>query len=241
MYDRWPWLFQTSIPRPLDYPIRSPGQAWYVSSISRDDAYLHLSSSIPASLPFLPSSFSRNNILVDMLLLFPPHLLSRSNAAFTSQGLRQWPDRFVLRRQLAVKYHSLATPAERHMMTARSCPRRARATLRSAMLYFRCCVLSATYYYPLTVTDQTSLSCSIPRIVDRGFLQRGCAAPGAHRRCAQACAAFEAFEKVAPHCGVNLMIQQNASVPCPALSRRTFPHKRPFLSAGHTHMDHTHA
>jgi hypothetical protein len=28
--DRWPWLFQTRIPRPLDYPMRSPAQAWYV-------------------------------------------------------------------------------------------------------------------------------------------------------------------------------------------------------------------
>ncbi|KZV70980.1 Aldedh-domain-containing protein [Peniophora sp. CONT] len=34
VYDRWPWLFQTSIPRPLDYPIRSPGQAWdFVSGL----------------------------------------------------------------------------------------------------------------------------------------------------------------------------------------------------------------
>ncbi|KAI0322987.1 meiotic sister-chromatid recombination aldehyde dehydrogenase [Amylostereum chailletii] len=32
--DRWPWLFQTSIPRPLDYPIRSPPQAWqFVSGL----------------------------------------------------------------------------------------------------------------------------------------------------------------------------------------------------------------
>ncbi|KAI0296140.1 Aldehyde/histidinol dehydrogenase [Russula brevipes] len=30
--DRWPWLFQTSIPRPLDYPMRSPVQAWDVAS-----------------------------------------------------------------------------------------------------------------------------------------------------------------------------------------------------------------
>jgi hypothetical protein len=30
VYDRWPWLFQTAIPRPLDYPIRSPLQAWWV-------------------------------------------------------------------------------------------------------------------------------------------------------------------------------------------------------------------
>jgi hypothetical protein len=32
IYDRWPWLFQTVIPRPLDYPIRSPLQAWDVAS-----------------------------------------------------------------------------------------------------------------------------------------------------------------------------------------------------------------
>ncbi|KAF8481896.1 Aldedh-domain-containing protein [Russula ochroleuca] len=30
--DRWPWLLQTSIPRPLDYPIRSHAQAWDVAS-----------------------------------------------------------------------------------------------------------------------------------------------------------------------------------------------------------------
>ena len=30
VYDRWPWLFQTVIPGPLDYPIRSPLQAWWV-------------------------------------------------------------------------------------------------------------------------------------------------------------------------------------------------------------------
>jgi len=30
--DRWPWLLQTAIPRPLDYPIRSPVQAWDVAS-----------------------------------------------------------------------------------------------------------------------------------------------------------------------------------------------------------------
>jgi len=30
--DRWPWLVQTAIPRPLDYPIRSPVQAWDVAS-----------------------------------------------------------------------------------------------------------------------------------------------------------------------------------------------------------------
>lgn len=30
--DRWPWLIQTSIPRPLDYPIRSPVQAWDIAS-----------------------------------------------------------------------------------------------------------------------------------------------------------------------------------------------------------------
>jgi hypothetical protein len=30
IYDRWPWLFQTAIPKPLDYPIRSPLQAWCV-------------------------------------------------------------------------------------------------------------------------------------------------------------------------------------------------------------------
>lgn len=28
--DRWPWLLQTNIPRPLDYPIRSHAQAWWV-------------------------------------------------------------------------------------------------------------------------------------------------------------------------------------------------------------------
>ncbi|KAH9178669.1 Aldedh-domain-containing protein [Lactarius sanguifluus] len=32
VYDRWPWLLQTVIPRPLDYPIRSPPQAWDVAS-----------------------------------------------------------------------------------------------------------------------------------------------------------------------------------------------------------------
>ncbi|KAI0059465.1 Aldedh-domain-containing protein [Artomyces pyxidatus] len=32
--DRWPWLIQTSIPKPLDYPIRSPQQAWdFVSGL----------------------------------------------------------------------------------------------------------------------------------------------------------------------------------------------------------------
>jgi len=30
--DRWPWLIQTAIPRPLDYPIRSHVQAWDVAS-----------------------------------------------------------------------------------------------------------------------------------------------------------------------------------------------------------------
>ncbi|KAF8506648.1 Aldedh-domain-containing protein [Russula emetica] len=30
--DRWPWLLQTSIPRPLDYPIRSTVQAWDIAS-----------------------------------------------------------------------------------------------------------------------------------------------------------------------------------------------------------------
>lgn len=34
IYDRWPWLFQTAIPKPLDYPIRSPLQAWWVYLIS---------------------------------------------------------------------------------------------------------------------------------------------------------------------------------------------------------------
>ncbi len=34
VYDRWPWLFQTAIPGPLDYPIRSPPQAWWVLSFS---------------------------------------------------------------------------------------------------------------------------------------------------------------------------------------------------------------
>ena len=28
--DRWPWLLETSIPSPLDYPIRSPLRAWWV-------------------------------------------------------------------------------------------------------------------------------------------------------------------------------------------------------------------
>ena len=28
--DRWPWLIQTSIPKPLDYPIRSISLSWYV-------------------------------------------------------------------------------------------------------------------------------------------------------------------------------------------------------------------
>ena len=28
--DRWPWLLQTSIPEPLDYPVRSAVQAWWV-------------------------------------------------------------------------------------------------------------------------------------------------------------------------------------------------------------------
>jgi hypothetical protein len=32
IYDRWPWLFQTAIPQPLDYPIRSPQRAWDVAS-----------------------------------------------------------------------------------------------------------------------------------------------------------------------------------------------------------------
>jgi acyl-CoA reductase-like NAD-dependent aldehyde dehydrogenase len=30
--DRWPWLLQTSIPRPLDYPMRSTVQAWDIAS-----------------------------------------------------------------------------------------------------------------------------------------------------------------------------------------------------------------
>ncbi|TFY81526.1 hypothetical protein EWM64_g2488 [Hericium alpestre] len=30
--DRWPWLIQTSIPRPLDYPIRSLSQGWDFAS-----------------------------------------------------------------------------------------------------------------------------------------------------------------------------------------------------------------
>lgn len=34
IYDRWPWLFQTAIPKPLDYPIRSPLKAWWVLLIS---------------------------------------------------------------------------------------------------------------------------------------------------------------------------------------------------------------
>jgi hypothetical protein len=28
--DRWPWLIQTYIPQPLNYPIRSSVQAWWV-------------------------------------------------------------------------------------------------------------------------------------------------------------------------------------------------------------------
>ncbi|KAI0308256.1 Aldedh-domain-containing protein [Multifurca ochricompacta] len=37
--DRWPWLLQTSIPRPLDYPVRSPTQAWDVASGIVDALY----------------------------------------------------------------------------------------------------------------------------------------------------------------------------------------------------------
>ncbi|KAI0033980.1 Aldedh-domain-containing protein [Vararia minispora EC-137] len=34
VYDRWPWLVYTSIPRQVDYPIRSPQQAWnFVSGL----------------------------------------------------------------------------------------------------------------------------------------------------------------------------------------------------------------
>ncbi|KAI9462933.1 Aldedh-domain-containing protein [Russula earlei] len=37
--DRWPWLVQTSIPRPLDYPIRSGAQAWDIASGIVDALY----------------------------------------------------------------------------------------------------------------------------------------------------------------------------------------------------------
>jgi len=37
--DRWPWLFQTTIPRPLDYPIRAHTQAWDVASGIVDALY----------------------------------------------------------------------------------------------------------------------------------------------------------------------------------------------------------
>lgn len=32
--DRWPWLIQTNIPRPLDYPIRSLSHGWCVFTLA---------------------------------------------------------------------------------------------------------------------------------------------------------------------------------------------------------------